>query len=157
MSASKYYYCEIVLYNEQQYFISVHLKEDSSGFVFKYYTGISGFFDQISIKTEQYEKSVLSVVILPCKKVLLAIVECYDVPSKKFVKYQVQGHDHIIEVDPDVKHDQLQLRENIVNQTLNQVYVVSTPGQTITCAEIPKSFMPEFWCGTCKDEYFKHQ
>ena len=145
--STKYEYCEIVLYNDKQYFTSVHLNHDSRGFRVGYYSGIQSFTGSVPIMCDDHEKSILSVTIMPCNKVLLAIVECYDVPPKKFVRYQIQGPNQIVEI-PVATEQKPSLCDNSSQENHNSLQVISTPGQSVRCAEVPGS-EHRFVCGTC--------
>ena len=121
------------------------------GFTVNYFVGVDGFTGSMPIMIEKHEKSVLSVTIMPCKKVALAIVECYDVPPKKFVKYRIMGPHQMEEIEVTTSNNVVSQdtgSQDTESQNDKQTYVVSTPGQSIKCANVPEQSRPS-WCGTC--------
>lgn len=85
MSSSKYYCCEFSC-APYSVFLDGTLTNNATKLnvrVFNETTKNVSFFPVI---TDPHEKSIVSWNLSPCKKIMFVIVECHNVPTKKYVE-----------------------------------------------------------------------
>ena len=137
MSSNKYYCCEITC-SPDCVFLDSTLMGNATKLnvrVLNEKTKNISFFPVI---TESHEKSIVSWNISPCKKIMFIIVECHNVPTKKYVEY-VFSNGQLIEPKNTFRdwcgttHPESEEKKEIITQTPLQ----------------PSIMNMQDWCGTC--------
>ena len=94
---NNYAYHEFVI-DGDRVFDEANTFPDKKGFILSHRDTNEDFCQCIPINTETHEKFIITTKILPCKKVAFVIVECYNVPEKKFHRY-LMSKDGMKELD----------------------------------------------------------